>query len=133
MLIAIRKEGNGFYIDKTAYERFDYETLSHYPYNFTRIYVDDKFGDCESNDFELRNGEFIFGVDRYNERKLNISKKLRIPQIKTRLSKITEDLAQVQCGVIVPNIEEEKLEFQQLLNEIRELEGKPPKEIKQNI
>lgn len=129
MLVAIRKEENGFYIDKTVYERFSEDILQNPPYNFTKIYIDDNFADCESEDFEWKDGVFSFSVVKYNARKLNISNNLRIPQIKARLSKITEHLAQEQANVIVPNIEEEKIEFQQLLNEIRALEGKEPKRI----
>lgn len=46
-----------------------------------------------------------------------------------RLNELTKDLAQVQAGLLVPNIEDKKLEFQTLLNEVRVLQGKQKREI----
>lgn len=66
MEIAIRKEQYGFYIDKTALNRFSKEELSLPPYNFTFINVEDKYADCEGQDF---NEDFTFNVEKYNARK----------------------------------------------------------------
>lgn len=46
-----------------------------------------------------------------------------------RLEELTKDFAQVQAGFIIEDIEERKLEFQTLLNEVRALQGKEPKQI----
>ena len=83
MFIAIRKEPNGsLYMDKEIYSRtqevqdengnitiqplFSYETLSKPPYNYTKVEIDDKYSDCQANDF---NNDFTFNVEKYNARK----------------------------------------------------------------
>lgn len=48
-----------------------------------------------------------------------------------RLEELTKDFAQVQAGLIIDDIEERKIEFQQLLNEVRVLQGKEPRLIKE--
>lgn len=45
-----------------------------------------------------------------------------------RLEELTKDMAQVQAGLVVPNIEDKKAEFRTLLNEVRILQGKEPRE-----
>lgn len=44
-----------------------------------------------------------------------------------RLTELTKDLAQVQAGLIIDDIEDRKLEFRTLLNEVRVLQGKEPR------
>ena len=83
MFIAIRKEPNGsLYIDKEIYSRtqevqdeqgnitiqplFTDETLSQPPYNYTKVEIDDKYSDCQENDF---NDDLTFSVEKYNARK----------------------------------------------------------------
>lgn len=44
-----------------------------------------------------------------------------------RLNELTKDLAQVQAGLVIDDIEERKAEFRTLLNEVRELQGKEPR------
>lgn len=46
-----------------------------------------------------------------------------------RLEELTKDFVQVQAGLIIDDIEERKLEFQTLLNEVRVLQGKEPRQI----
>lgn len=46
-----------------------------------------------------------------------------------RLNELTKDFAQVQAGLVIEDIEERKLEFQTLLNEVRILQGKEPRQI----
>lgn len=46
-----------------------------------------------------------------------------------RLEELTKDFAQVQAGFIIEDIEERKLEFQTLLNEVRVLQGKEQRQI----
>ena len=48
---------------------------------------------------------------------------------KSRLSELSKDIIQSEAGIIVTNITSKKLEFCNLLNEVRSLEGKQPKEI----
>lgn len=57
---------------------------------------------------------------------------LKQQQINTKINRLTEltkDLAQVQAGLIITDIEERKAEFRTLLNEVRVLQGKQPREI----
>ena len=51
----------------------------------------------------------------------------RILEIKHRLDKLSQKFVQVMAGACIENFDEIKLEFQNLHNEIRELEGKPPR------
>ena len=65
MKIAIRKESNGLiYVDKTALNRFDKETLMKPPYNFSFVEVEQE--DFEPSDF---NDDLTFSLDKYNARK----------------------------------------------------------------
>ena len=83
MFIAIRKEPNGsLYMDKEIYSRtqevqdeqgnitiqplFSDEILSKPPYNYTKVEIDDKYSDCQANDF---NNDLTFNVEKYNSRK----------------------------------------------------------------
>ena len=83
MFIAIRKEPNGsLYMDKEIYSRtqevqdeqgnitiqplFSDEILSKPPYNYTKVEIDDKYSDCQANDF---NNDLTFNVEKYNARK----------------------------------------------------------------
>lgn len=44
-----------------------------------------------------------------------------------RLAELTKDFAQIQAGLIIDDIEDRKLEFRTLLNEVRVLQGKEPR------
>lgn len=46
-----------------------------------------------------------------------------------RLAELTKDFAQVEAGLIIDDLEERKAEFRTLLNEVRVLQGKQPREI----
>ena len=46
-----------------------------------------------------------------------------------RLEELTKDFAQVQAGLIIEDIENRKIEFRTLLNEVRVLQGKEPRQI----
>ena len=87
MKIAIRKEPNGsLYIDKDIYSRtqevqdengnitiqplFSDEKLSQPPYNYTKVEIDDKYSDCQANDF---NDDLTFSIEKYNARKQAIA------------------------------------------------------------
>lgn len=54
---------------------------------------------------------------------------IKIEKKKQRLVELTKDFAQIQAGFIIDDIEERKAEFRTLLNEIRVLQGKEPREI----
>ena len=60
---------------------------------------------------------------------------LKQQQINTKINRLTEltkDLAQVQAGLIITDIEERKQEFRTLLNEVRVLQGKQAREAKED-
>ena len=124
MQIAIRKEPYGFYIDKTALTRFSREELSLPPYNFTFVNVDDKYADCEGQDF---NEDFTFNVEKYNKRKQSYLDEGRMFKIQARLSKLSQDFIQAMAGAYFEDLEARKAEFQSLHNELRQLEGKEPR------
>ena len=47
----------------------------------------------------------------------------------TRLADLTKDFAQVEAGLIIDDLDERKQEFRTLLNEVRVLQGKQPRQI----
>lgn len=54
----------------------------------------------------------------------------RIAEIKSRLEELSQDFVQKMLGAVIPNIEEKETEFISLHNELREFEGKEPREYK---
>lgn len=58
------------------------------------------------------------------EFELNQNKEKEIVQIKKQLEKYTEDFIQESIGAVIPNIETKKIEFINLHNRLRTLEGK---------
>ncbi len=46
---------------------------------------------------------------------------------KKRLNSLSEDIIQSFTGIYIPNLEEKKVEFRSLLNQVRLYEGKSPK------
>lgn len=52
-------------------------------------------------------------------------------EIQQRLTELTKDFAQVEAGLVIEDLEERKAEFRTLLNEVRVLQGKEPREIKE--
>lgn len=52
---------------------------------------------------------------------------------KQRLTELTKDFAQVEAGLQIDDIEERKAEFRTLLNEVRVLQGKEPRQIKESV
>ena len=61
---------------------------------------------------------------------------IRIQELRTktnRLEELTKDFAQVQVGFFIEDIEERKLEFQKLLNEVRLLQNKEPRKTLEQI
>ena len=65
------------------------------------------------------------GVD---ENALNSTNNIKtLPELKARLEKLSQDFIQVQLGAVIEDIEDRKLEFISIQNEIREREGKEPR------
>lgn len=123
MEIAIRKEPNGsMYIDANALNRFDKNELVKPPYNYS--FVEVPYTDVQGSDF---NEDLSFNIEKYNARKNCITNEARIVVIQKRLQELSQDFIQVQCGAVFEDIEERKLEFQTLHNELRQLQGKQPR------
>lgn len=127
MKIAIRKEQNGLiYIDKTALQKFNEETLKQPPYNYSFVEVEKE--DFEPYDF---NDDLTFNIEKYNERKQNALNLVRIGQIQTRLNELSQDFIQINLGAVFDDLEQRKQEFKFLHNELRSLLGKEPREYKE--
>jgi len=62
-------------------------------------------------------------ADRANE--------LRAAELKSLLVSLTEDIVQSLAGEVVPNIEQRKQQFIEYHNELRVLEGKEPRNVKE--
>ncbi len=56
-------------------------------------------------------------------------KQLQITSKIQRLEELTKDFAQVEAGLVIDDLEERKAEFRTLLNEVRILQGKEPRQI----
>lgn len=54
-------------------------------------------------------------------------KQKSIMEKQKRLAELTKDFAQVEAGLIIDDLEERKQEFRTLLNEVRVLQGKQPR------
>lgn len=79
MKIAVRIEPNGStYIDKNLRPEIDYTKP---PYNFTIKTIDDKYSDCNDNDFD----GLEFSVEKYNARKIREINEPIIAQLKQNL------------------------------------------------
>ena len=89
-----------------------------------KVEVDDIYSDCIGADFDE---DLTFSVDKYNNRKQRENNQLRINEIKPRLEQLSQDLIQAQAGAVFEDLEERKLEFQTLHNELRVLLGKEPR------
>lgn len=74
------------------------------------------------------------GTSEIIERVINVEttfyENQRLMQEKiNRLTELTKDFAQVQAGLIIDDLESRKAEFRTLLNEVRVLQGKLPRQI----
>lgn len=118
-----------FFINKQGYfsKRFYWFTEKEIEESELYIVECDK-EDCEHSDFDFIDGKFVFNIEKYNLRKQELANQQRIAEIKQQLQKYTEDFVQVECGLIIPDIEQRRQHFAELLNEIRVLEGKSPRE-----
>lgn len=76
------------------------------------------------------------GTTETIERNINVDisfyENQRLMQEKiNRLTELTKDFAQVQAGLIIDDLETRKAEFRTLLNEVRVLQGKEPRQTSQ--
>ena len=58
-----------------------------------------------------------------------VERGLAIDTKKVRLEELRKDIVQDVAGLIIPNIEEKKAEYRTILNEVRVLQGKQPRDI----
>ena len=97
----------------------------HIDWGYTILNIDKKdivFSDIVNN---------VFNETKYNSRKTKEENETKIAELKAELEELTKDFAQVNAGLVIDNIEEKKVEFQTKLNEIRVLQGKEPRSIKE--
>lgn len=102
-------------------DNFTYQT---YPISEDMIEVDENILNQigKTKQFNVKTGEIIDYVNSINFELIEL-----LNNKKNRLSELSKDLVQAQAGLIIPNIEDKKLEFISLLNEIRAIEGKSPR------
>ena len=77
-------------------------------------------------ELKVSNGQVI-AVERQISQEELTQQEIKIKIV--RLTELTKDLAQVEAGLVIDNLEERKAEFRTLLNEVRVLQGKQPREI----
>lgn len=107
------------------------ETYDNYIENgFTKVELDDQYKDCSYFDF---NEDLTFSIEKYNARKQKENNQLRINEIKPRLEQLSQDLIQAQAGAVFEDLDERKLEFQTLHNELRILTGKPSRQYEEVV
>lgn len=69
-------------------------------------------------------------LERENAQK-ELEKQNRSAVIKARLAELSQDFVQVELGGVLIDLEERKVEFRTLHNELRSLLGKPLREYRQ--
>lgn len=95
---------------------------------FTKVELEDKYFDCNYFDF---NEDLTFNVEKYNKRKERENALLILPNKLKRLEELRKDIVQDIAGLYIEDIETRKEEYRTLLNEVRVLQGKTPREIKE--
>lgn len=75
---------------------------------------------------ETKTSEYL--VNKNNYETIQNNQQL-IAEKQARLTELTKDFAQVNAGLIIDNLEERRAEFRTLLNEVRVLQGKEPRQI----
>lgn len=121
MEIAIKIINNKPYIDKDFVKRFGKENASKYGY--TIINIEDKYNDCVDSDFV----NLTFDINTYIKRKNAEENQIKINQNLKRMNELSKDFAQAFIGADVPNLDIKKQEFARLHNEVRNIQGKPPR------
>ena len=105
----------------TFFELYGEEKAKEHGYIIVEI--NEQYSDCCFEDFE----NFVFNVEKYNARKTKQDNQKRIAEIKSRLEELNKDFIQYYLGAVIPNIEDKKIEFISLHNELREFLGKEPR------
>lgn len=92
----------------------------------------DGFIKVDKEDFDLMSYDYFLNGNEIREVKLNNEPSEDVKKLsayKNRLNELTKDFAQVQAGFVIPNIAEKQAEFRELLNKVRVIEGKEPRDI----
>lgn len=105
-------------------EQFHYETIKEYANGGKDVkkVVDVPYQPAKPESYEYDNIQVYIP---YSQEEL---KNQRIAEIKSRLEELNKDFIQSMIGAVIPDIEEKKAEFISLHNELRELEGKLPRD-----
>lgn len=124
MYIAIRKEPDGtVYVDKTFFNRFADNDLV--KYNYTKVEIPEEcFNNVSYADFDEH---LMFSKDKYELRLKREEELKRLPKLQSRLTELSQDLLQYQCGAVFEDAEDRKAEFREVHNEIRRIIGKEPR------
>ena len=83
--------------------------------------------DCKLSDFDNKNGKFEFNRERYEERLLKEKELALLPSFKEEAKRLSEDIVQIYCGAIFPDVEQRLARFREVHNKMREIEGKQPR------
>ena len=86
---------------------------------------------CEQNkgkELKVVDGRVVAVEHEVTEEELNEQRKF---EIKERLSQLSQDFVQAMAGAYFEDFAQRQLEFQELHNELRVLEGKEPREYRQ--
>lgn len=104
------------------------EELSLSPYNYTKVEIPNEYNDCIGADF---NDDYTFSIEKYNKRKERENALLILPDKLKRLEELRKDIVQDVAGLYIEDIEARKEEYRTLLNEVRVLQEKTPRETKE--
>ena len=122
--VAIRKEPNGkLYMDKYFFNRYNDSDLERYKYT-KAIVPEEYFDNVNCADFDEH---LMFNKDQYELRRKREEEFKRLPELQSRLTELSQDFVQVQCGAVFEDLEDRIKEFQTIHNEIREIQGKEPR------
>lgn len=127
--VLIKKDQTGsLYFGPTSFEHYTDADLARY--NFTKSAVPDKYFDKLSvTDFD-NNLRFIEG--KYLARIQREADLEKLPDLKTELNSLSQDIVQAQAGAIIPDYEKRLARFKWVHNEIRRIELKEPREYKED-
>lgn len=120
------------FFDKTIFDQQWFYEEHPLLKKYQTIEIEDEYYiDCVIDDFDLIDNVYIFNVEKYNARKQKETNLLILPKKLKRLEELRKDIVQDIAGLYIEDIETRKEEYRTLLNEVRILQEKPPREIKE--
>lgn len=121
MIILIKKTNNIVYIDKENGQYFESLSMYKEPYNYKKIIIDDKYSDCQANDF---NDDLTFNPVKYQTRKTIELSKQKIEEFKSKLASLDyKTIKYTQGELSIEEFEKVKEECKYYRNEINSLEN----------